>query len=118
MTKAIAETYNVLNENIKLINISLLFGCLFLLCFYAVSVFSVVSKTVVLQKIESKISMLSGDINNLDSEYLSLSSNISLDDLSNHNMIKGKVTEYIPRSNGVASGITADSNIVALVNER
>lgn len=115
MTKVIA---GMMNENLKIINISLFFGCLLLIGLYAISVFSVVSKTVVLQKIESKISVLSGDINDLDSEYLSISGNISQDDLSNFGMTKGRVSEYISRSNGVAVGITSDSNHVALINER
>lgn len=111
MTKAIAQTYNILNENLKIVNYVFLTGCFLIILLYVISIFSVVSKTVALQKIEAKISLLSSNVNNLDSEYLAFSLKISPDSLSDYGMSKGQVSEYITRSKIV-------SNHVALRNER
>jgi hypothetical protein len=118
MTKAIAQTYSVLHENVKLINYVFVVACLLLVSLYVMNIFSVVSKTVSLQKVESKISLLSSSVNNLDSEYLALSGKITPDNLSEFGMTKGQVSEYITRSVGVKLGIASDFNHVALVNER
>jgi hypothetical protein len=117
MTKAIAQTYNTLHDNVKLINYVLLLACLLLVSLYVMNIFRVVSRTVSLQKVESKISLLSSSVNNLDSEYLALSGKITPDNLSDFGMTKGKVSEYITRSAGSKLGFVNDFNHVAL-NER
>lgn len=117
MTKAIAQTYDSINNNIRLINSVLIVGCFLLICLYVANVFSVISKTVTLQKTDSKISLLSGDVNNLDSEYLSLSGKITPDNLLEYGMTKGQVSEYISKSVNIKIGISNGYNHVAL-NER
>lgn len=117
MTKAILQTYDSINNNIRIINSVFIVGCFLLAGLYIASVFSVISKTVTLQKIESKISVLSGDVNNLDSEYLSIAGKITPDNLLDYGMTKGQVNEYITRSVEVKIGISNSLNHVAL-NER
>lgn len=111
MTKAISQ---VINENIIIINFAFIFASFLLILFYVVNVFSVVSKTVTLQKIENKISLLNSNVNNLDSEYLALSGKITPDNLSEFGMKKGQVSQYITRS----VAVLGSTNHVALVNER
>jgi cell division protein FtsL len=118
MTKAIAQTYNVVNSNIKTISYLFLLGSLALIFMYAISIFSLISSTVALQKVEAKITSLNTDINQLDSRYLVLSGTINPDDLSQYGMSKGKVSQYISRSDLAKLGILDQSNHVAFINER
>jgi len=117
MTKAIAKTYDSIHDNIKLINCVFVVGCLLLVLLYVFSIFSVISKTVALQKIESQISILSDDVNSLDSVYLSLAGKITPDNLSDFGMTKGQVSEYITRSVSYRLSLLNNFNHVAL-NER
>jgi hypothetical protein len=118
MTKVIAQTYNAFNDNIRAISYIFLLGSLALMFVYAISIFSVISSTVALQKVEAKITTLSSDVNQLDSQYLVLSGSINPDDLSQYGMSKGKVSQYISRSNSAKLGMTDQFNHMAFRNER
>lgn len=118
MTKAIAQTYNVINDYSKMISYFFLIGSLIMMFVYAFSIFSVISRTVALQKIEAQINVLNSDINQLDSHYLVLSGAINPDDLSQYGMSKGKVSQYISRSASTKLSLTDKSNQIALRNER
>jgi len=114
MTKAIAQTYNVVNENILKITYACLAACLFFVILYVANVFSVISKTVSLQSVQLQIATLNSNVNGLDSQYLSLSGVITPDNLSAYGMTQGKVTEYIPRSSASDIGYVSDLNHVAM----
>ncbi len=124
MTKAIAQTYNAFNENIKVVSYIFLVGSLILALVYTYSIFAVISNSVAIQNIEKKMTVLSSSVDELDSNYLSLSSNINPENLSEYGMTKGKVSQYISKSTfskiGAADlGSVADpSNLMALRNER
>jgi len=118
MTKAIAQTYNIFNENIRIISYSFIFGSLVLICIYALSIFSIISSTVALQKVEAKITVLNSSVNQLDSQYLVLSGTINPDDFSQYGMTKGTVSQYISRSASFKFGMFDQFNQVAFINER
>ncbi len=118
MTKAIAQTYNKINENIKIISYVFLISSLFLVFIYSMNLFKVISNTVSYQKIEAKMSVLSSSVDELDSQYLSLSSNINPDNLSSYGMTKGVVSLYISKTPVLKIGVADQFNHVALRNER
>lgn len=118
MTKAITQTYSKLNENIKIISYSFLVGCLMLVVLYSVSLFKVILNTVAVQQIESQMTILSSSVDQLDSEYLTLSGNINPDNLSDFGMTKGKVSMYISKVPVLKIGFADQFNHVALRNER
>lgn len=117
MTKAIANTYDLIGENLKRINHVFLGACLFLIILYAFNIFSVISRTVALQKVEAQISTLGSSVNNFDSEYLHLSGRITPDNLTAYGMSQGKVSEYITRLSGSNLGVAENFNHVATVHE-
>jgi hypothetical protein len=114
MTKAIAKTYDTINENMMKMTYVMLAACLLLVLIYVVNIFSVISKTVALQRVESQITAISSSVDNLDSQYLNLSGRITPDNLSAYGMTQGKVSAYIARSNGVELGFATNLNHVAL----
>lgn len=118
MTKVAVQTYNKLNENIKIISFTLLIGCLILVFVYSLNLFRVISNTVALQKIDVKMTELSSSVDQLDSEYLRLSGNINPDNLDAYGMTKGTVSLYISKSAVLKIGLSDQFNHVALRNER
>lgn len=118
MTKAISQTYSRLNDNVKIISYTFLIGCLILVFIYSLNLFKVISNTVALQKTESKMSELSSSVDELDTQYLSLSGNINPDNLDAYGMTKGTVSVYISKSAVLKIGSADQFNHVALRNER
>ena len=113
MTKVIALTYSTIHSHLARITATIFVACLLLIFAYAFNIFSIVSRTVSLQKMESKISAINSSVNNLDSEYLRLSGQITPDNLISYGMSQGKVSEYISRL-GTDIGFTGNFNHVAL----
>ncbi len=118
MTKTIEKTYNILNDNVRIINYMVLICCFALAFVYAINIFSLISKTVALQKVEASIANLASGINELDSRYLSLSGDITPDNLVAYGMIRSQVSEYIPRKSESKLSLGEEFNHVALTNER
>ncbi len=118
MTKAIVQTYNIFNENVRIVTSAFVIGILILTFIYSINLFTVISNTVAFQKTEAKMSALGSSVDELDSEYLSISGNINPDNLEEYGMTKGEVSEYISRIPVLKIGINDQSNHVALRNER
>lgn len=115
MTKAIAQTYNAVHENLRRISIAFFVACLFLVFIYAINIFSVVSRTVSLQKVQTQIATIGSSVDSLDSEYLALSGKITPDNLNDYGMSQGKVSEYITKTTGkIDLGVASNINHVAL----
>lgn len=117
MTKAITQTYTIVNQNAKYISYAFLAGCLIMVSVYVFSLFSVISNTVAIQKIQSKMATLSTNVDELDSEYLNLTGNISPDILSKYGLKTGVVTKYISKAQFDNLGLAANGH-VALRNGR
>lgn len=117
MTKAIAQTYTIVNQNTKYISYAFLAGCLIMASVYVVSLFSVISNTVAVQKVQAKMATLSTNVDELDSEYLTLTGNISPDTLAKYGLKTGVVTQYISKAQLDQFGL-ASNNHVAFRNGR
>ncbi len=118
MTKAIAQTYSKFNENIRIFSYTFLIGCLIMVLIYSLSLFKVISNTVLIQKTEAKMTELSSSVDELDSQYLSLSGNINPDNLNDYGMTKGKVSMYISKVPVLKIGYKDQFNHMAFRNER
>lgn len=100
MTKAIAETYNTFHENRIRISLVLMAASIVMAMLYIINVYSVISHTVAIQKMNSQIAITERTVEGLDSKYLALSSKITPDSLGSYGMSQGKVTEYIAKNVG------------------
>lgn len=118
MTKAITQTYSKLNDNLRIISYTFLIGCLILVVIYSLNLFKVISNTVAVQQTDAKMTALSSSVDQLDSEYLSLTGNINPDNLGDYGMTKGKVSMYISKVPVLQIGYNDQFNHVALINER
>lgn len=103
MTKAIASTYNKVHSYRTQISYILVMGCFIMVAIYAFNVYRVISNTVALQGVESQSVILEGNVEELDSKYLELSSQITPDTLSAHGFMPGKVSAYISRTASLGS---------------
>lgn len=108
MTRAIAKTYKVIDNNLRAINYFFLLITLAFVLAYVANLFIVINSTISIQKIEKKNIALQGLINNLDSKYLALSENIEPDNLILYGMSKGQVSDYITVSNNIGLGFAND----------
>ncbi|MDE2037927.1 MAG: hypothetical protein KGI69_01725 [Patescibacteria group bacterium] len=103
MTKTIARTYDTAFENRSRITAILLSACLFMALFYAYDVYSVVSKTVALEKVSRQTTAVSGAISALDGSYIALLGSVTPDALGAYGLEAGQVAAYIPLSAPTAS---------------
>ncbi|MFA6314749.1 MAG: hypothetical protein WC648_00025 [Candidatus Paceibacterota bacterium] len=98
MTKTIVKTYSAIHEySHKIVNIFFFIGA-FLLLLYAMNVYSVISRTVALQNTQAEIVTATKTIEELDSKYLKLASNVTPDDLRSFGLKEGVVSAYISRT--------------------
>ena len=98
MTKVLIYSYSALKENLVKITGVFLIGCLFFILIYVVNVYRVITQTVALQKIQNQTAELSTDLERLDSQYLTLSADLTPDNLAAYDMKVGHVSQYISRS--------------------
>ncbi|MFA6601402.1 MAG: hypothetical protein WCT02_00870 [Candidatus Paceibacterota bacterium] len=97
MTKAIANIYDSVSERRVKLVYCLLLACLFAFLSYTVNVFTVISRTVAIQKVEDENASLSASLESLDAEYLTLEGQVTPDSLSAHGLSQGQISAYIPR---------------------
>lgn len=86
-------------------NITLALLCATALCvmWYAVNLYSLVSRTIALRQTEKSIASVSSQVSDLDSQYLKLTSSVTPDELANYGLSEGKVAVYIKRNQSTAS---------------
>ncbi|MFA6295313.1 MAG: hypothetical protein WC666_02725 [Candidatus Paceibacterota bacterium] len=114
MTKAIAQTYNVVNEYKMRISLIFMAVSVIMMLFYITNVYSVISHTVTIQKINAEITAIEKVVENLDAQYLGLSSKITPDSLNIYGMSQGKVSEYISKTSYTAFGRAVNVSSVAM----
>ena len=102
MTKIIAQTYNVTTPYRAYFTAALCAGCLMAAFLYAISLYHVISRTVALQRIDRQSAVLTGQVEDLDSRYLSLESGATVDALASYGLEQGQVSAYIPRTASTA----------------
>ena len=103
MTKTIAKTYDIANENRARITAAFLAVCAFLSILYIFKVYSVISKTVALQQAEKQVSDLTSSVSGLDSAYLDSVEKVTPGALASYGLMSGYVATYIDRQAPTAS---------------
>jgi hypothetical protein len=72
--------------------------CAFLAIMYAANLYSIISDTVSLKQTKSQTLTLNDSVEQLDTQYLSLSSKITPDTLGSFGLQNGEVSYFIPRT--------------------
>lgn len=98
MTRAIAHTYRIVHEYRRYITSALFAMCMFLIMSYAVNLYSLISHTIALQRINSEQMSLDSAVQALDTKYISVSRKITPDTLQEYGFKQGKVTAFISRT--------------------
>jgi len=103
MTKALINTYSLAHEYGRHIMNLLLIGCFAMIGLYVFNVYRMIANTIALQSVVAESVAMESDVQNLDSKYLKLTSQITPDTLSKHGFTTGKVSVYIPRNQTLGS---------------
>jgi hypothetical protein len=103
MTKIIAKTYSLADDNRAMITKTLLAGCLVMAFLYAFNMYSVITKTVAAQVIEKQMVTLASSVQKLDAHYITLSNKITREMASDYGLMQGQVSAYISRTKSVGS---------------
>lgn len=98
MTRAIAHTYTTAREYRLEITYALLATCAALVIAYGINVYSLISHTIALQKIQAQVLTSNNSLKDLDSKYITLSSTITPDTLKQYGFAPAQVSEFITRS--------------------
>ena len=106
MTKAIVDTIKVTHSYRTQMTYVLIAGCFLMIAVYVFNVFRVISSTVALQNVQNQTAALESNVENLDTKYLELSSQITPDTLVTHGFSAGKVSNYISRNVSLGSVAT------------
>jgi hypothetical protein len=101
MNRAIARTFSFHNSYRVFIAYALLGSSIFLALLYSFNLYSIISDTVAVQHLRQQTALLSTAVEELDSEYLKLSSNITPDRLEAYGLSQGKVSLFIPRTSSL-----------------
>jgi len=114
MTKAIVQTYNIVHEYRMKISLLFVAASVVMVLFYIANVYSTISRTVSIQKINLEVTAIEKVVENLDAQYLGLSSKITPDSLNVYGMSQGKVSEYISKTSYTALGRAMNVSNVAM----
>jgi hypothetical protein len=103
MTKAITQTYSTLHNHSVLITHALFGGCLLAAAWYGINVYSAISRTIFTERVSAQTDAIGNSINQLDSEYIKLTSSASLSALAAYGMAPSTVTAYISHTASLGS---------------
>ncbi len=103
MTKVIAQTYSLTKDYRTQAIYALMAASIVMIGLYAMNIYSVVSRTVALEKIEKQTATLSNSVESLDSQYLTLSGKITPDTIHAYGFQPGAVAEFINRGASLGS---------------
>lgn len=103
MKRVLVNTAENVHAHRMNITIAVLFASTICAAFYAMNLYSLVSRTVALRQVERDVTAVSSAISDLDGTYLNLTSTITPDTLAAHGFSAGKVAAYINRSQATAS---------------
>ena len=103
MTKAIAKTYNITRDYGAYMTKALIAGCLIMAFLYALNTYSMISRTVAAQKVESQTATLQNSVEQLDAEYITLSNKITPDIEDQYGLEQSDVSAYIQRTRSLGS---------------
>lgn len=103
MTKVIAKTYDVTNSHKTQIIYALIAVCGILIVTYFVNIYSVISRSVAIEKVQSQMVESSAIVRELDQKYLELSSKITPDSLKQYGLREGREAAFISRTASLGS---------------
>ncbi len=110
MKRVIVNTAGHISDHRAKLTFAIMGACAVAAIFYAVNLYTLISHTVAMQKMESQAAVLGSAIGKLDAEYLRISSKITPDSLASYGLVPGHVSMYITRP-------AATANLVSLGNE-
>jgi hypothetical protein len=101
MTQTLAQTathlFSQYEFRMKMTQV-LMAVCAFLAIMYAANLYSIISDTVALKHLQNQTLALTSSVEELDTEYLSLSSKITPDALNSFGLETGTVSYFISRT--------------------
>lgn len=103
MTKVIAITYTKAREYQAFLNYSLIGFCLLSALIYGMNLYSVITHTVALQKVEKQIATVENSVQTLDAKYIQLSSQVTKEMAKNYGLHEAPVSAYINRNVSLGS---------------
>jgi len=98
MTQAIIQTYNTASINRTKITGIIIAFCLSMAIYYGFNVYTIISKTISIQRNQVVLSKLSSEVGTLNSQYLQLSTSVTPDKLKDYGLIQSHVSQYISRN--------------------
>lgn len=98
MTKIIAKTYDLADDNRQRIVCGLLVTCVAALVFYGFNLYATISRTVALEKISAQTKVVEDSIRTLDAEYIALSSRITPDVVKEYGLKEVSISAFIDRT--------------------
>lgn len=102
-TKALTHTYTVAKDHRLHITYAVFAACAALAIFYAVNLYTVISRTVALGQIQKQEATAAAAVASLNATYFQLSSAITPDTLRHYGMSQGHVSEFISRTASLGS---------------
>lgn len=103
MTKAIAKTYSVTNENRIYLTKLFLYGSLLMALVYACNLYNIITRTVAAERLEKEIVKTGVKVQALDAEYISLTKEITPEMAKKYGLETNSVSIYIPRSRSLGA---------------
>ena len=103
MTKAIAHTYTTVHDHRMMIIRALFAGCFLAAAWYGINIYNAISRTIAAERISAQADALGNSINQLYSQYISLTDSASPAALSSFGMKPSTVTAFIPRTASLGS---------------
>ncbi len=98
MTKIIAKTYNLADENRQRITYALLIACAAMFVFYGMNLYATVSRTVALEKLSAQTKTVEDSVRTLDTQYIALSSKITPEAAKEFGLKEVAVSAFIDRT--------------------
>ncbi len=98
MNRAIAHTFSFHKEYKTIISYGLLGACALLGMIYSINLFSMISNTIAVKNLRSESNQIARSLEELDGQYLAISSNITPDKLSRYGLEQGKVSLFITKT--------------------
>jgi hypothetical protein len=111
MTKVITRTYSLTKEYQSLLIGTLFIGCIVSAVLYAFNIYSIVTKTVAVGKIEAQTASVEKTVQVLDTQYILLSNKITPEMAKSYGLHEGVVSAYIPRTTSLGRAQESSSNL-------
>lgn len=117
MTRAIAHTYNLAAEYRLHITYALFAACAALVLAYGINVYSLISHTIAIQKVQGELLSSNNSLRDLDSKYIALSGTITPNTLRSYGFEPAQVSEFISRTTVLGSAVNEGASVAIRSHE-